>query len=318
MVSFGVAGAGDIDIPAWAANAERAGFDVLGVGEHLFFNVPTTNSFVALSAAAAVTSRIQLMSSIALLPLYPAALVAKLATALDQLSGGRFHLGIGIGGENPSEFTAVGVPVEERGARASEALEVIRRLWTEDEVVHDGRFTQLDGVTLRPKPVAPGGPPVWVAGRSDAAIRRAARLGDGWLPYMYTPEMIARDLEVYREELVAAGRSPDSARVGMTVFTAVDDDEGRGYRTVLETLERNYAQPFADLVPKYTLYGSPQRCLERVGEYLDAGVDTIMFTSAGPPEARSEHEARIADEIVAALREDRPQPDAEDRNDLGP
>ena len=107
-----------------AKNAEALGYEFLSTGEHVFFYGPVNNGLISLAAAAAVTTHIKLMSAITLVPLYPAALLAKQVTALDVISNGRFNLGVGVGGEFVKEFEACGVPVNERGARTNEALEV--------------------------------------------------------------------------------------------------------------------------------------------------------------------------------------------------
>ena len=144
---------GATGVVEFAQRAEALGFDMLGCGEHVMFHGPMSNSFISLAVAAGATTRIKLMSTIVLLPLYPAALVAKMSAALDIESNGRYYLGVGVGGEYPKEFEACGVPVHERGARTNEALEVIKRLWTERDVTFDGRFTTLNEVSLDPAPV---------------------------------------------------------------------------------------------------------------------------------------------------------------------
>ena len=149
---------------------EELGYDSAWTSEHIFFYFPTFDALTTLAAAAALTSRIRLGTAVLLLPLRPAALAAKEITSVDVISGGRLTVGIGVGGEYPKEFEAVGVPVNQRGARADEAIRVLRKLWTEENVTFDGRFTTLDGVTLQPKPLQHGGPPLWIAGRSRAAI----------------------------------------------------------------------------------------------------------------------------------------------------
>src|SRR5436190_13475293 len=180
------------DIAEEAGLLESWGCDYACAGEHVSFNVPVGNSFISLSVAAGATTRIGLMSTIVLTPLYPPALLAKLGASLHVASGGRYNLGVGIGGEYPTEFDACGVPVHERGARTNEALEVVRLLWTTDAANYDGRFNRFSGVTIAPR--REPAPPIWVSGRSNAAMRRAARFADGWLPYMYTPEMLATSM----------------------------------------------------------------------------------------------------------------------------
>ena len=144
-----------------AARIEELGYDSVWTSEHVFFYFPTFDALTTLAAVAALTSRIRLGTAVLLLPLRPAALAAKEITSVDVISGGRLTLGIGVGGEYPKEFAAVGVPLGERGARANEAIRVMKLLFTEDNVSFQGRFTRLDGVTLMPKPVQPGGPPIW-------------------------------------------------------------------------------------------------------------------------------------------------------------
>ena len=142
-------------VPTEARAAEEAGYDGIATGEHLFFHSPHPNAFVSLAAAAGATTRIRLLSSLTVLPLYPAALAAKLATTLDQVSGGRFDLGVGVGGEHPPEFVAAGVDVAQRGQRTDEALELLQRLWRGETVDFDGRFTRCRGWRSPPVPCNP-------------------------------------------------------------------------------------------------------------------------------------------------------------------
>ena len=210
------------EVRAESQLAESLGFDYLLTGEHISFHGPTPNTLISLAAAAAVTERIKLLSGIVLVPLYPAALLAKLIATLDTISHGRYCFGIGIGGENPREFDAVGVPVKERGARTNEALEVINRLLTEDKVSFEGRFTTLNDITISPKSKVR--PPFWVSGRKEGAMVRAARFGDAWLPYMYTPEMLADSMAKIAEFTEEAGRPAGSVRGAAFAFTCVHED----------------------------------------------------------------------------------------------
>ena len=127
-------------LAAEARRAEQLGFDLLASGEHVFFHGPTSNAFLTLAAAAAVTERIRLLSALTILPLYPMALAAKMAATLDQISGDRFDLGVGVGGEYPPEFAASGVPVAGRGTRTDEALAVMLRLLAGEQVAAEGSF----------------------------------------------------------------------------------------------------------------------------------------------------------------------------------
>lgn len=298
---FGLADNLLADTAAKARQAEDLGFDYLTTGEHLMFYGPIPNSLIALAAAAGATERIKLMSTITLVPLYPAALLAKLIATLDVVSAGRFSLGVGVGGEFPKEFDAVGVPVEERGARTNEALEVIDRLLTGTDVTFDGRFTSLDGVALSPPPVQQPRPPIWVSGRQDAAIRRAARHGEGWLPYMYTPEMLAESMEKVAEFTDEAGRPEGTVRGGLYIFTCVHEDRETALELANKQLSRQYNQDFSKLVGKYALAGSPEDCVARLQEYIDAGARTIIMGHGCPAGYADENRAAIADGILGAF-----------------
>ena len=300
-LEFGISLSRLDDVAAEAQTAEALGYDYVTSGEHVFFHGPTGNGLMSLAAAAGATKRIKLLSSITLVPLYPAALLAKQTAALDVLSSGRFNLGVGVGGEFPSEFEACGVPVGERGARTNEALDVITRLWTEDNVSFDGRFTTLSGVTLAPKPKQNPHPPIWVSGRSDAAMRRTARYANGWLPYMYTPDMLAASIETIGAYASDYGR-PDTVMPGLFIFFAVHADGARGLEMATERLSIQYNQDFSKLVGKYALAGDPDAVIARLTEYLDAGATTVILSSACPGEHVEENLRLMAEQVLPAFR----------------
>ena len=267
------------DIAACAQNAESLGYDFVSTGEHVFFHGPVGNSLISLAAAAGATSRIKLMSAITLAPLYPPALLTKLVSALDVASNGRFNLGIGVGGDFAKEFEACGVPVHERGARTDEALQVLIKLCTNDDVHFNGRFTTLSGVTLTPKPTQKPHPPIWISGRSNAAMRRAARFGTGWLPYMYTPEQLASSLAQINTIAVEYDRD-DAVKAGQFIFFVVHENRDEAVAMATERLSKQYNQDFSKLVHKYAVAGNPDDCVARLNEYVDAGARTIMLNSA--------------------------------------
>lgn len=285
-----------------AQRAESLGFDFLSTGEHIMFHGPTANNMVSLAAAAGATERIKLMSGIVLVPLYPPALLAKQVAVLDVVSDGRFHLGIGVGGEYPKEFQAVSVPVEERGARTNEALEVIDKLLTETEVSFNGRFTTLDEVTIAPRGIQQPRVPIWVAGRKDVAMKRAARYAEGWMPYMYTPQMLAESMEKVAAFTEEAGRPPGSVTGGLYIFACVHESRERALELANQQLSRQYNQDFSKLVSKYTIAGSPEDCIARVQEYLDAGAKTVIFSQGCPPDYAEENTTAIAEGILPAFR----------------
>jgi len=284
-----------------ARRAEALGFDYLACGEHLFFQV-APNPFVELAAAAAVTDRIGLVSTVSLLPLYPAALAAKVAATLDRLSGGRFELGVGAGGEAPVEFVAAGVDPADRFRRLDEGLEVLRRLFTGERVTFEGRFTRLHDVALDPPPVRPGGPPIWLGGRKDGAIRRAGRFARRWMPYMVTPEMVEAGLAGVRAAAVAHGRAASDVGGALFAFVCADRDARWARRTGIETVSAAYRQDFAGLADRYLLLGSPAEVARRIREYVDSGADTVVLQVAAGADARDRIIGTLADDVLPALR----------------
>jgi probable F420-dependent oxidoreductase len=289
-------------IAEFARRAEALGYDYLGCGEHMMFHGPIGNSLIGLSVASGVTHSIKLMSSVVLLPLYAPMVLAKLTSVLDVASGGRYHMGIGIGGEFPREFEACGVAVKERASRANEALEVITRLWTSPDVTFEGRYSRFARVALSPRPVQQPHPPIWVAGRKHGAMLRAAKYGDGWLPYMYTPEMLHESIGKIRELRKEVGREGEEIRAGLFIFASIGPNRDEAMRQAAQALGRNYAQDFSRIVEKYTLCGTPADCRKRLKEYVDAGMRTAMITWACEAEAVGENLRAFAEEVAPEFK----------------
>ncbi|MBI4307538.1 MAG: LLM class flavin-dependent oxidoreductase [Chloroflexi bacterium] len=261
---------------------EDLGFDSYWMGEHFTNWNPVYSALVCLSMFAARTQRITLGSSVILLPLrHPVALAKDLST-LDILSGGRLIIGVGAGGDNPREFEACGVPLKERGPRASEAIQVMKKLWSEPQVDFQGRFFQLRGATMDPKPLQKGGPPIWVGGRREGAMRRTARYGDGWLPYLYTPDQYRESVRKIAGYAHEVGRDPASITYGLFVFVCVAERKDEARAVAAQRLGCMYSQDFTKLVDKYCLLGTPDDCVARFQEYADAGVRYVVLVPTCP------------------------------------
>jgi probable F420-dependent oxidoreductase len=283
-----------------ARRAEELGFDYLATGEHVFFHGPTPNTFVTLAAAAAVTERIELLSAVALAPLYPAALLAKLAVSVDVVSNGRFNLGLGVGGEFAPEFAALGVPTAERGARMDEALEVCRRLFGAGRVDFEGQWSNISGLRLNPPPVRAGGPPIWTAGRNERSLVRAGRYADVWMPYMVTPERLAGGLREVRKHAVAAGRDAEDVAGALFGFISIDEDGDRARTWAADIVGATYQQDFAKL-GRYLIAGTPEDCARRMSEFHQAGASSIHVLPAVPPTEEERCLTLIATQVLPAL-----------------
>lgn len=299
-IRFGTTLRSPYDVAQSSREIEALGFDVLGCGEHVSFHGDTANGFISLSVAAGATKDIQLMSAITLIPLYPAALLAKMGAALDVASNGRFILGVGVGGEFPKEFEACGVPLSQRGSRTDDALEVIQRTWTETEVTYHGRYTTLNEFSLKPLPIQKPRPPIWVSGRKDVAMKRAARYGDGWIPYMYTPEQLADSVQKIERYGAEFERDLSGFTHGMYIFTAVHENGDTAVEMAAENLGRQYDQDFSKLVHKYVLAGNPDQCKARLNEYIDAGARFLFLSAACPDDYIGQNLEMIASEVMSA------------------
>ncbi|HEY7692582.1 MAG TPA: TIGR03619 family F420-dependent LLM class oxidoreductase [Gaiellaceae bacterium] len=269
-VAFGIQGSGQqVDgMPdpgryrALAQAAEELGYDSIWAGDHISYRNPILDVVVALSTFAAVTERIKLGAGIVLLPLRQPSVVAKEFASLDYVSRGRVILGVGVGGEGEKDFEAVGVDPRERGARTDEAMRALRSLFGPSPASFSGRFFSFAGIEIAPRPAQPGGLPLWVGGRSDAAIRRAAELGDGWIPIWVSPARFARG----REEL------PPHVTPAVTVPAHVGTKE-----KLYAHLRRRYSGISEHVVDRYCVAGTPEECVARVREYVDAGARHIVF-----------------------------------------
>jgi probable F420-dependent oxidoreductase len=268
---------------AWLAAVEQLPIESVWQGGHLLPRTGTGEAITRLALMTAWTERVRVGTAILLLPLYHPVVVAKQVADLDARSGGRLSLGVGVGGEFPVEFEAVGVPVKERGARTDEAIEVLRKLWSGEPVDHHGRFWDLDGVRLVPVDATPpgqrGGPPIIVSGRKEPAMRRAACLGDGWLPYLVTPDAYARTVDTVRAEADAVGRSLDGFEWMLYCYCSIRPDGDDARNDVVDFLGSAYGTDPAKL-QRIAPSGTPEEVAERLQAYVDAGVRHIVISPA--------------------------------------
>jgi len=278
---------------------EAGGFDSIWAGDHVSFYVPILESMTVLSFVAGATERVQLGSSVYLLPLRHPTTTAKVVSTLDVLSGGRLLFGIGVGGEFPPEFEASGVPVNERGSRTDEAIGILRKLWSQDGVAHEGKHFRFGPISMDPKPVRPGGPPIIVGGRKAPALRRAGRLGDGYVSHMCAAETYAQNLDVIRRHAEEAGRKDVPFETAAFLFTILDDDYERALDGAANLLQMIYNRPFRDAAKKYCLLGRTDDCLEQLQKFADAGCRHFVLSPLMDPD---EFAARAGGELVRAIK----------------
>ena len=256
---------------------DALGFDSIWTGDHVSFHHPLYESLTLLASYIGITSRVKLGVGVYLLALRHPTVAAKITSTLDALSGGRLIFGVGVGGENPKEFEACGIPHQERGARVTEGIDVVRTLWRDSPASFKGRFTQFEGVSIDPKPVQTPAPPIWVGGRSDAALARAGRQGDGWISYVVQPERYKQSLAKIEAAASAAGRSLDGFAKGHLTFITLGKDYESAERVWVDRLSKRYAQDFGPLAKKYGIIGTPDQCAEQLQRYIEAGCSYFVL-----------------------------------------
>lgn len=294
---------GDVWEPHQLTGVEDAGFDILTTGEHIIFFRPILDTVTVLAYAAAVTTRIKLVPSTLILPLRHPTLMAKELTSIDILSKGRLIASVGIGGDYPREFDACGISMKERGVRANEGIEIMRKYWSGERFDYDGKIFQLNDVDMLPPPHQKGGPPLWVCGRSDPAMRRAARLGDGWQPYMYTPDLLKESVDKVHGFADEIGRKlPEDFAFTSFVYVSMHDDVQEARNRAIEQLSYRFNMPFEKIVDKYCAYGPSDRIIENLAEYVAGGANHLIVALVMPPEERMDYVHKFASEILPALQ----------------
>jgi probable F420-dependent oxidoreductase len=257
---------------------EDVGFDIVWTGEHIVFHRPILDAVPLLAGVAAITERVRIGPAAIMITLRHPTMLTKELTTLDRMSGGRLVVVAGVGGDFPKEFEACGVPMERRGRRTSETIEIMRSYWTEERFTYEGQIFHLDDVWMEPKPLQPGGPPIWLAGRSDAAIVRAARLGDGYMPYMYTA---ARCREAFAHVRAKADELGVALRSGFTqsafVYVSMHESPGRARELGIRDLSWRYGKDFTPWIDKYCVHGTPETCVAKLREFVDAGVEHLAL-----------------------------------------
>ncbi|HEY3735470.1 MAG TPA: LLM class flavin-dependent oxidoreductase [Streptosporangiaceae bacterium] len=253
----------------------EAGLDHVMIGDHVMFAGGLGNDGLA-DAASIVTANdaLDVYLGVYLLVLRHPLLVARQLVTVAQLAPGRLTLGVGIGGDDRREVAACGVDPRTRGRRMDEALVVLRGLLTGAEISHYGEFFSLDRAAIRPVPASPV--PIVVGGRSDAALRRAGRLGDGWLGIWVSARRCAEAIETVAAHAAEAGRRDAGWRHGMTFWCGFGAARAQARTRVAAVMESFYRVPFDNFEP-YVPLGSPAEVAEQVTPYIEAGCGTLNF-----------------------------------------
>ncbi|HXG50942.1 MAG TPA: LLM class flavin-dependent oxidoreductase [candidate division Zixibacteria bacterium] len=263
--------------------AEALGFHSVWVGDSVTAK-PRLDALSTLAAVGARTRRIRLGTAVLIAALRHPVLVAHTVASLDWLSRGRVDLGIGYSRPNDPaqehEFEVLGLSATKRIKMSEELVRIVRRLWTENAVTHQGEFFRFERVTLEPKPVQKGGVPIWLASNNvEPGLKRVARMGDGWLNNITDPRTYAECLEKIRGYAAAEGRDPGRIEPGLYVTLAVGGKEailqGQSF------LSRYYNRPYEEVARAMVcLMGSWEEVLDRIEAYREAGARTFVLRFA--------------------------------------
>ena len=261
------------DAAAYLARVHDAGIDHVCCGDHVSFFIGVgLDGLLQATALAMLHPTLPVMTGVYLLPLRHPVLVARQLSDLDQLAPGRLIFGVGIGGEDRHEVEMCGVDPATRGRRMEECLAVLRELLTGAPATFHGEFFDLDDARVLPAPVDPI--PIVVGGRSDAAVRRAGRLGDGWLGIWNSARRFGEVVEMIADEAGRAGRDDPPTRHAMQMWCGIADTKERARAHVAPAMEAFYQIPF-ERFEKYSPYGTPEDVAEFLASYVEAGCTTF-------------------------------------------
>jgi probable F420-dependent oxidoreductase len=280
----------------YLVRAEELGFEGAWTQEQVLGSWSQLGAVEAMTFAAACTSRLRLGCAVFVTPLHVPAHLAKSLSSLDQLSRGRLEIGIGTGGTR-RPFAAFGMDGQHLVTRFTEGLELMKALWTQDSVDFDGRFWQLSGAAMRPKPFQKPYPPIWFGGSAAAALRRAVRLGDGFFGAgSTTTATFAEQVRVVRAELAARGR--EDFQIAKRVYIAVDDDPARARERMSAALDDVYGGFGLRDLMAVTVVGTPADCVSGLREVADAGAEMILLSALFDQREQLE---RLAAEVLPAF-----------------
>lgn len=279
------------------AAIEASGIDRVCVGDHVSFHGGRGFDGLVQSTALAALSDLEVQTAVYLLPLRHPVPVARQVNSLSQIAPGRFVFGVGVGGEDPAEVWLCGVDPKTRGRRMDESLTIVRALLAGETVSFDGEFFQIDEGCVLPAP--PVAIPIVVGGRSAAALRRAGRLGDGWLALWTTPERFVDAVAEVESHASDAGRGEVSWRHGLQVWCGFGADKDTARAPLAKAMEALYKVPF-EKFERYSPYGTPADVAAELLPFVQAGCrDINVIAAAASPEAATEAVAETRRLLIA-------------------
>ena len=283
-------------ISDFLTRVEALGYDSAWVGEGVFGRVPNLEPFPLLSYAAALTSRIRLGVSALTSAFWNPIFLAKAVASLDQLSNGRFILGVTVG-VHREHYPAFGLEPGERLTRFVEGLALMKQLWTSDSVTFNGKFWHMEDVSISPRPAQKPYPPVWFGSRALPALRRSVKSGDGWMGSGATSTQEFKEhLRILRGYMEEEGKSQDAFPLSKRVYVALDPNKSRALSKLEEMMGFIYGDP--GLASKVAIYGDREEVAEGLREVMSEGIDLVLLAPAFDPKGQAE---LLAEQVLPAL-----------------
>ena len=282
----------------FAVRAEQLGYESLWLQERIIGDVNILEPVTLLSYVAAITSELKLGTSVILLPLRNPIQLAKAYATLDVLSYGRAVMGVGLGGGHLGSHEDVfGYSRTGRVTRFTEAVQIIKLLWSEPRANFHGRYWNFDEVAMEPKPVQRPHLPIIFGGHHENALKRAVKYADGWMGAgSSSSESFIRESARIRQMLDESKRDPTTFHFAKRVYLAVNSDKARGERRIKDWFAKRYKN--AELGPKVCIWGSAAECTEKIQDLVNAGAQQIVFN---PMFEEMEHLEICAREIMPQL-----------------
>jgi len=272
--------------------------DSLWVSDRMVSSALTLEPITFLSFVAGRLTKMKLGTSALVLPARHPVLLAKELATLDFLSRGRLFPAIGLGGDESRDLQAAGIDRKERAGRTDEAIALMRKLWSESQVTFAGKYYSVEEVTLMPRPWQKNGPPLWIGGRSEAALRRTGRLGDGWLVSSVSPQEVEAGIGSIRRYAAEASRAVPEDHFGVLIpFYFADSAE-----SALDLVGRTI-RPRPDLpIDQFTAFGTPGQVRAKVQTYIRAGASKFVMRPCGPFRGWREQIEILAREVIAPMQ----------------
>ncbi len=303
-IKFGAAGG--TDPVAFAKKLEAMGFDSAWVGDHFLTPDGGNDGYTYLAAMGAATSKITIGSRVMILPLRHPLMNAKMATQVDIISGGRFIWGVGVGGDYPPEFANLNIPRNERGRRMTENLEIMTRMFNEDRVTYQGKYYQVENLSLQPKPVQRPHPPIWMGGRALAAVQRAAKYADGWFPNVNTVDGLKERLKRIRQLANEYKRDISHFKVGIVTSLFLAENHDIAHAAAVAAGGPMGARPpaeWAENVDRYRAHGTPKDIIEFCERRIEAGATHFVFNMSSRGEKLDQDLQILVKEVIPYFRD---------------